>query len=106
MKVTRLNIPKDKQKKPQSPFNIVDHPELIGLCRGVIADGTINLAEAEYIHKWLSERSNLLDTWPASELYGLLSKVLQDGLLSGAEEKELSAMLEEVVGDPVSLNLY
>ena len=65
MKVTRLNIPKDKQKKPESPFNIVDHPELIGLCRGVIADGTINLAEAEYIHKWLSERSNLLDTWPA-----------------------------------------
>ncbi len=106
MKVTRLNIPRHSQQKGGSPFNIVDHPELIGLCRGVIADGAINLAEAKYIHKWLQERSNLLDTWPASELFNLLSKVLQDGMLSEQEERELSEMLEEVVGDPVSLNLY
>ena len=51
-------------------------------------------------------RSNLLDTWPASELYSLLGKVLEDGILSTQEEQELSDMLEEVVGDPVSLNLY
>jgi hypothetical protein len=106
VKVTRLNIPKEKQKKAESPFNVIDHPELIGLCRGVIADGNINLTEAKYIHKWLEERSNLLDTWPASELYNLLSKVLQDGVLSTQEEQELGEMLEEVVGDPVSLNLY
>ena len=106
MKVTRLNIPKDKQKAAESPFNVIDHPELIGLCRGVMADGNINLAEASYIYQWLNERSNLLDTWPASELYKLLGKVLQDGKLSTQEEQELSEMLEEVVGDPISLNLY
>ena len=106
MKVTKLPLSGKKRKEAESPFNLVDNPELIGLCRGVIADGTINLAEAEYIHKWLGERSNLLDTWPASELYNLLSKVLKDGALSAIEEQELSDMLEEVIGDPVSLCLY
>ena len=106
MKVTSVDIPKERQKQAESPFNVIDHPELIGLCRGVIADGNINLAEAKYIHQWLQERSNLLDTWPASELYRLLGQVLEDGILSTQEEQELSDMLEEVVGDPVSLNLY
>ena len=103
VKVTKLPLSKEKQKKTESPFNLVDHPELIGLCRGVMADGTINLAEAEYIQQWLGERSNLIDSWPASELYSLLTKVLKDGELSETEEQELRDMLEEVVGDPVSL---
>lgn len=106
MKVTRLPLPKGKPNKPESPFNVIDHPELIGLCRGVIADGMINLAEAEYIQRWLGERPNLLETWPASELHDLLGKVLKDGALSEQEQQELSDMLEEVVGDPVSLSLY
>jgi hypothetical protein len=104
VKVTRLPRAKNKVKKPESPFNVVDHPELMGICRGVIADGAINLAEAEYIHKWLGERTNLLDTWPAGELYKLLEKVLKDGVLSASEEQELNAMLEEVIVDAGSLS--
>jgi hypothetical protein len=95
-----------KNTKADKRFNLVDNPELIGLCRGVLADGSINLAEAEYIQRWLGERRNLLDTWPAGELYKLLSKVLKDGVLNPGEEQELSDMLEEVIGDPVSLLLY
>ncbi len=106
MKVTKLPLSRGKQRKPESPFNVIDHPELIGLCRGVIADGKINLAEAEYIQRWLGERPNLLETWPASELHDLLGKVLKDGALSEQEQQELSDMLEEVVGDPVSLSIY
>lgn len=106
MTVTKLPIPRKKPKEPDSRFNLVDDPELVGLCRGVIADGAINLAEAEYIQQWLGERNNLLDTWPAGDLYALLSKVLKDGLLSASEERELCDMLEEVIGDPVSFNIY
>lgn len=106
MTVTKLPDPGKKPKAPDARFNMVDNPELIGLCRGVMADGTINLAEAEYIQQWLGERRNLLETWPACDLYKLLSKVLKDGVLTGQEEQELSEMLEEVIGDPVSLLLY
>ena len=87
-------------------FNIVDNPELIGLCRGVIADGMINLAEAQYIQEWLAQRPNLLETWPASDLNRLLGKILEDGVLSDREQKELSEMLEEVIGDPSFLHMY
>ncbi len=106
MTVTKLPDPRRKRQTTDQCFNLVDNPELVGICRGVIADGKVNLAEARYIQQWLGERSNLLDTWPAGELYELLSKVLQDGVLSPGEEQELSAMLEEVIGDPVSLLLY
>ncbi len=106
MKVTRLPLPKGKPNKPESPFNVIDHPELIGLWRGVMAVGNFNLAVAEYIQRWLGARPNLLETWPASELHALLGKVLKDGALSEQEQQELSDMLEEVVGDPVSLSIY
>ena len=106
MKVTKLPVSGKNPKGPDSRFNLVDDPELIGLCRGVIADGKINLAEAEYLQQWIGERTNLLDSWPASELYKLLTKVLQDGDLSANEERELCDMLDEVIGDPGSLHLY
>ena len=106
MKVTRLPSSRNKTEKSDSRFNLVDNPELIGICRGVIADGSINLTEAEYIRHWIGERDNLLDTWPASELYALLGKVLEDGALSADEERELCEMLEEVIGDPASVNIY
>jgi len=87
-------------------FDSIDIPELIGLCRGVLADGTINLAEAEFILQWLNERTSVLETWPADELHRLLCTVLADGKLSDDEETELSELLEEIIGDPVSVLFY
>ncbi len=106
MAIIKLPNSGDQRKSADDRFNIVDNPELIGLCRGVIADGMINLAEAEYIQKWLAERPNLLETWPASDLNRLLVKALEDGVLSTHEQKELSDMLEEVIGDPSFLHTY
>ena len=87
-------------------YDSIDIPELIGLCRGVLADRTINLAEATFILQWLSERPGVLKTWPADELHNLLSRTLEDGVISPAEEEELSELLEEIIGDPVSLSIY
>lgn len=87
-------------------FDSIDIPELIGLCKGVLADGTINLAEAEFIKSWLDNRSDVLDIWPADELNALLERVLADNLLSGSEEAELMELLEEITGEPVSILFY
>ncbi len=106
MAIVKLPSSDGQRKSADDRFNIVDNPELIGLCRGVIADGTINLAEARYIQQWLAERPNLLETWPASDLHRLLGKVLEDGVLSDQEQKALSEMLEEVIGDPSFLHMY
>lgn len=94
------------ERVSKARFDSIDIPELIGLCKGVLADGTINLAEAEFIKNWLDNRSDVLDTWPADELHALLDKNLQDNVLTGSEEAELIDLLQEVTGEPVSVLFY
>lgn len=106
--MTVIKLPGNKmtERLSKARFNSIDIPELIGLCRGVLADGTINLAEAKFILQWLNDRSNVLETWPADELHKLLCSALADGALSEEEEIELSELLEEVIGDPVAVLIY
>ena len=106
MTVTKFPGRKMSPRVAEARSNCIDIPELIGLCRGVLADGTITATEAAFILKWMQERPEVIKTWPANELHALLEKVLGDGALSAAEEKELTELLEEVIGDPVALVLY
>jgi hypothetical protein len=106
MAVVDLHGKKVSQRLSEARFNSIDIPELIGLCKGVLADGTINLAEAEFIQDWLKDRSDVLETWPADELHGMLAAVLQDGVISETEEDELMDLLEEITGEPVSVLFY
>ncbi len=86
--------------------NLVDSPELVGLCRGVLADGQVTVTEARFILDWMEQRPELLETWPACDLHELLVKVLGDGKLSEEKQSELQGLLEEVIGDPVVLILH
>ena len=106
--MTVIKLPGNKmtERLSNARFDSIDIPELIGLCRGVLADGTINFAEAEFILQWLNERSSVLETWPADELHKLLCTVLADGTLCEDEEAELKELLEEIIGDPVSVLFY
>lgn len=106
MAVVDLPTKKVTQRLADARFNSIDIPELIGLCKGVLADGTINLAEAEFILSWLNDRSDVLQTWPADELHSLLGVVLEDDQLTKQEEGELIDLLEEITGEPVSVLFY
>jgi hypothetical protein len=106
MTVVDLHGKKVTARLAEARFNSIDIPELIGLCKGVLADGTINLAEAKFIQGWLNDRSDVLQTWPADELHCLLGVVLQDGTLTLEEEGELIELLEEITGEPVSVLFY
>jgi hypothetical protein len=106
MTVVDLHGKKVTQRLAEARFNSIDIPELIGLCKGVLADGTINLAEAKFIQGGLNDRSDVLQTWPADELHCLLEVVLQDGKLTLEEEGELIDLLEEITGEPVSVFFY
>ncbi len=94
------------ERLSQARFNSIDIPELIGLCKGVLADGTVNLTEADFILQWLKERQSVLDSWPADELYAVLVKVLHDGVLADDEKNELTELLVEITGEPVSVLFY
>ena len=77
--------------------------ELIGLARGLSADGVINQAEAEFLQSWLS--ANLLVSHQPlfSTLYQRIRDVLSDGILDEDEAKELLETLHGVTGEKIEL---
>ena len=73
--------------------------ELIGLCKGVLADGKINQDEAIFLQKWIEANSEIIETWPANRIYERISNVLADGILDQEEADELFKLLSQFTGD-------
>lgn len=72
--------------------------ELIGLIKGILADGEVQQAEAEFLLQWMEANRGVCKTWPASVLFPRLSAALMDGVLDAAEESELMGLLLRTVG--------
>lgn len=72
--------------------------ELIGLCRGILADGEINQSEAEFLLDWLHRHREFSDSFPFNVLYGRVEAALSDGVLDQEERKDLLEKLHSVVG--------
>lgn len=62
--------------------------ELVGLARGIAADGDLNQAEVEFLQKWLAANASVSDQPVVRTLYQRINDVLADGVLD-AEEKAL-----------------
>lgn len=63
--------------------------ELIGLARGVAADGTINTAEVEFLQKWLAANIEISHQPIIQTLYRRVNEILADGVLDSDEHTEL-----------------
>ena len=72
--------------------------ELIGLCRGVLADERLNLSEAEYVHQWLRRNPPVLGTEYGFILHDALAACLHDGVLTDEEEDQLVDVLLRFTG--------
>jgi|TARA_B110000240_G_C13485951_1_gene447407 NAD-dependent DNA ligase len=73
--------------------------ELIGISRGVIADGIVDEQEAIFIGQWIEQHREVSDRWPVNILYTRLVEMLKDGVLSKDEQKELMATLRDITGE-------
>lgn len=62
--------------------------ELVGLARGVAADGDLNQAEVEFLQKWLAANLVISQHPLIRTLYQRINDVLSDGVLD-SEEKTL-----------------
>lgn len=80
-----------------------DINELIGVCKGVLADGVVNQHEAMFMLNWLEGHKECLDIWPASELYATLDTFLEDGVLDSQEESKLLGTLVGITGAQVKI---
>lgn len=67
--------------------------ELIGLARGLIADGALNSAEVEFLQTWLAANLAISHQPLFATLYDRVREILADGIADPAECQDLFAAL-------------
>lgn len=63
--------------------------ELVGLARGIAADGQINQAEVEFLQKWLAANVSISNQPMIHRLYERVNGVLADGVADADECRDL-----------------
>lgn len=72
--------------------------ELLGLAKGVIADGVVSSAEAAFLRDWMRANPDAVDTWPCSVVAQRLHDIYADGVVDEAERNDLADLLLDVTG--------
>ena len=89
-----------KSSRSRASVRIQDRliDELIGISRGVIADGEVDEREAIFLGQWIESHREGAGKWPVNVLYARLIEMLKDGILSKGEQHELLATLRDITG--------
>ncbi len=74
--------------------------ELLGICKGLIADGVVVELEAIALDEWCRANPAIASEWPATVLADRLRAVFADGMVTDEERSELRDLLERIVGGP------
>jgi NAD-dependent DNA ligase len=77
--------------------------EMVGLVRGVIADGKVSEEEAQHLSEWARENPDIAARYPANLLSRRLERIFMDGRVDGLEKKRLAAMLSQLADNPAGL---
>ena len=67
--------------------------EMVGLARGLCADGIINAAEVEFLQKWIAATASVIAQPIFLTLYDRITEILSDGAVTADECAELFATL-------------
>ena len=70
--------------------------EFQGMASVIIYDGIVDGAEIQIIKSWIEKHTEFCNQWPLSELRSLLQNVLEDGIVTQDERKELLSFLSAV----------
>jgi NAD-dependent DNA ligase len=70
--------------------------ELIGLSRGLIADGVLNASEVEFLQKWLAANLAITNQPLIRTLYKRVEEILADGEVDDEEQRDLIATLNSL----------
>lgn len=62
---------------------------LHGYLQGVVADKSINVRELESLKAWMFSHQSTIDKWPFNKVSRLIESVIDDGIISDDEQKEL-----------------
>jgi len=76
---------------------------LIGLSKGILANGEVDLKEAEYLYGWLIQNALASDNPVIHNLLEKVDTMLADGVLDAEESTELFNILQKISGDPSAI---
>jgi hypothetical protein len=77
--------------------------EMLGLCRGILADGEVTTGEARFLYEWMCTNRHLATEWPATILFRRVREMLIDHALDHDEQVELFGLLDDIIGEKIDL---
>ena len=72
--------------------------EMVGICRGLLADGHVNQEEAEFLKGWIERNAPFVKEYPFAQIYRVLADILHDGVIDQDESADLHDTLIRFVG--------
>lgn len=72
--------------------------EMVGICRGLLADGHVNQQEAEFLKGWIERNAPFVKEYPFAQIYRVLADILHDGVIDQDESADLHDTLIRFVG--------
>lgn len=81
--------------------NVLDRQidTLVGISKGLVADGKIDQGEAEFLKTWLIQNAQYGENPIIANLLHRVSQMLEDGVLDSTEATELLAVLRSISGE-------
>jgi len=76
---------------------------LIGLSKGILADGKVDQSEAEFLQNWLVQSRQATSNPIIMNLLEKVEAMLRDGVLDEEESAELMTLLQRISGDSSEL---
>ena len=75
-----------------------DISEMLGLAKGLLADGRVDENEVILLRTWLKAHPDLRTTWPGDVLTERMERIFADGTVSTEEREDLRELLVDLVG--------
>ena len=101
---------RDHHGQPASVLNAArrtlrDAAELLGIAKGVIADGIVNEHEAVLVQSWLTSHPDVENDPVLRLLAARVRHIFSDGRVDDDERLELQELLADLIGGRASLTL-
>ena len=76
--------------------------ELLGLARGLIADGNVTEAEASLLRDWVGRHPDAVEHWAVRTIHHRLMTHFADGVIDVGEREDLKLVLDQLVSGELS----
>jgi len=84
------------RSRPQSSDRAID--ELIGLSKGILIDGPINIREAEYLRKWIRQNRIFAEEWPIRDIAAIVDAAFSHDNLIEQGCTKITNALQSLIG--------